>query len=781
LDGEPAALFLMNPPADVSRPRGTRLVVRIGLQAIVVALFLLTALLGTVTGIAFAYKGDIPRVSALDDYRPSTITRLLARDGRLIGEFATERRLVIAYDDMAPALRQAIIASEDAGFERHFGLSVPRILVTAVKDLALGQRFGASTITQQVARDLFLQTEYLSGGIYARTGRRGLERKVKEMLLALQLERRYTKQEIFTFYANQMNLGHGAYGVEAAARMYFDTSARELTLEEAATIAAIIQTPARLSPFVDPQRTLARRNTYVLRRMAEEGFITEAQARAAAERPLVLQGQQTPARSIAPYFVEDIRKRLEQDYGAGALYQGGLTVQTTLDVELQDAANAAVDRGLRRLDKRRGYRRPRNILKEGATLAAFTSERWTQPILVGDIIPALVTAVPSRGSAAGVHIRIGGDEMELPRSAFAWTRRAPSDLFAVGDVIDVEVQSLDGKRPQALLLEQTPRVEGALMAIDNRTGQVLAMVGGFSFARSRFNRATQARRQVGSLFKPIVYSAALDRGFTPISVLVDEPVSFDAGAGQPPYAPLNYDRTFEGAVTLRHALEQSRNIPAVKTMAEIGPETVVNLARRFGFQGNYPPYLSLALGAAEATLQEMASAYSAFPNHGVRMAPYAVISIRDREGNVIEERRPEPHEAMRADAAFVMTNLLRGVVQQGTAAAAKALQWPVAGKTGTVDDYTDAWFAGFDPDITVAVWLGYDEKKALGPGETGATAALPVWMDFMKAYIAGRANRTIPPSFEPPGNIAFVTLDSGITEAFINGTQPVDASLDSGR
>jgi penicillin-binding protein 1A len=766
----------MNPPTDVSRPRGTKLVVRIGLQAIVVTLFLLSALLGTVTGIAFAYKGDIPQVSALDDYRPNTITRLLAKDGRVIGEFATERRVVIGYDDMAPLLRQAIIATEDAEFERHFGLSLSRILVTAVKDVTLGQRFGASTITQQVARDLFLQAEYLSGGIYARTGRRGLERKIKEMLLALQLERRYTKQEIFTFYANQMNLGHGAYGVEAGARMYFDKPAKDLTLEEAATIAAIIQTPARLSPFVNPQRTLTRRNSYVLRRMTEEGFITEAQARAATERPLVLQGQQTPERSVAPYFVEDIRKRLEQAYGADALYQAGLTVQTTLDVELQEAANAAIDRGLRRLDKRRGgYRKPRNILQEGATLAAFTSERWSHPILPGDIVPALVTAVPARGGAGGVHVRIASDEIELPRAAFAWTRRAASDLFAVGDLIELEVKTLDGRQPVTMLLEQPPRMEGALLAIDNRTGQILAMVGGFSFTRSKFNRATQAKRQVGSLFKPIVYSAAIDRGFTPVSVLVDEPVSFDAGAGQPPYAPLNYDRTFLGPMTLRRALADSRNIPAVKTMAEVGPENVVSVARRFGFQGNYPPYLSLALGAAEATLLEMASAYSAFPNHGVRMAPYAVISIGDREGNVVEEHRPEPHEAMRADAAFVMTNLLRGVVEHGTASAAKALEWPVAGKTGTVDDYTDAWFAGFDPDITVAVWLGYDEKKALGTGETGATAALPVWMDFMKAYIDRRASRKTPPSFDPPGNIVFVTLDSGITEAFINGTQPMDA------
>jgi len=302
------------------------------------------------------------------------------------------------------------------------------------------------------------------------------------------------------------------------------------------------------------------------------------------------------------------------------------------------------------------------------------------------------------------------------------------------------------------------------------------MVGGFSFARSKFNRATQARRQVGSLFKPFVYTAAIDRGFTPISTFIDEPVSYEVGPNQPRYEPLNYDRKYEGKVTLRRALEQSRNIPAVKAMAELGPKEVIGYAKRFGLKGDYQPYLSLALGAAEATLVEMTSAYSAFPNQGVRLEPYSVMSIADREGNVLLENRPEPHEALRADTAFVMTNLLRGVVQRGTAQAAAALDWPLAGKTGTMDEYTDAWFIGFDPDITVGVWVGYDEKKPLGSGETGAAAALPIWMDFMKVYIQKHGDHQNPPRFEAPGNIVFVTLDTGNTEAFINGTQPQNAA-----
>jgi penicillin-binding protein 1A len=372
---------------------------------------------------------------------------------------------------------------------------------------------------------------------------------------------------------------------------------------------------------------------------------------------------------------------------------------------------------------------------------------------------------------------VGEHDLELKPSAFAWTRRtSAAALFKVGDVIEVLVRTLDGTRPGELVLEQPPAVEGALVAIDNRTGQIRAMVGGFSFARSKFNRASQARRQVGSLFKPFVFTAAIDRGFTPISTYIDEPVSYEVGPNQPPYRPLNYDRKFEGPVTLRRALEQSRNIPAVKAMADLGPAEVVTYAKRFGLSGDYQPYLSLALGAAESTLVEMTSAYSAFANQGVRLEPYAVTSIADREGNVLLENRPEPHEALRADTAFVMANLLRGVVQRGTAQAAAALDWPLAGKTGTMDEYTDAWFIGFDPSITVGVWVGYDEKKPLGNGETGAAAALPIWMDFIKVYIEKYGDRKNPPQFEPPGNIVFVTLDSGVSEAFINGTQPASTA-----
>ncbi len=757
-----------------ARPQGRRVVIRVARQAGLVALFLVVALLGTLSGVLFAYADDLPEISALDSYQPNTITHLLARDGREIGEYAIERRVVIGYDQIAPVLRQAIMASEDADFEQHFGLSVSRIVITAFNDIVYGQRFGASTITQQVARMLFLQ-EYMQDGVFQRTGVRGFERKIKEMLVAIQLEKRYTKREIFTFYANHVTMGHGAYGMEAGAQLYFDTSAKDVTLEEAATLAGIVQTPARLSPFVNPDQALARRNNYVLERMAAEDFITREEADAAKTRPIVVKGQAAPDRSIAPYFVEDIRKKLEQKYGADALYQAGLRVQTTLDADLQAMANVAVDRGLRRVDKRRsGYRKPaRNIVGEGHTLDGYSTPRWTQPIVDGDIVPAVVMSTPSGGTA---RVRIGRQTLDLPPAAFAWTRRtSPAQLFNAGDLIEVLVRDVTDGVIGAVTLEQPPLLEGALVAIDNRTGEIRAMVGGFSFERSKFNRATQARRQLGSIFKPMVYTAAIDRGFTPVSVFIDEPLSLEPGPNQPPYTPMNYDRRFEGPVTLRRALEQSRNIPAVKAMLEVGPQQVVGYAARFGFPDKLPPYLSLALGSAESTLVDATAAYSVFPNQGVRMVPYSVVSIADREGNLLEENRPEAREAIRADTAYVMTSLLRGVVQRGTAASAASLNWPLAGKTGTVDDYTDTWFIGFDPNITVGVWVGYDEKKPIGGssnGETGATAALPIWTDFMRAYIDARGDQKNPPDFEAPGNIVFVTLDSGSTEAFINGTQP---------
>lgn len=734
------------------------------------------ALLGTVSGVLFAYSDDLPEISALDDYAPNTITRVMGKNNQLVGEFAVERRDVIHYSDIPDNLRHAILAAEDAGFFEHSGFSISRMFLALLRDVATrGKSPGGSTITQQLTRDMF------ASNIGFTLGNRSWERKVKETLVSMRIEKRYTKEEIFTFYANQIYFGHGAYGVEAASRLYFGKPAKQLGLEEAATIAGIIQGNARQSPFVNPEATRRRRN-YALDRMAAEGFITPELAETTKAKPIVVAGHPYREASVAPYFLEEVRKYLEARYGAKALYESGLTVKTGLDVALQQAANKAVDRGLRRVDKHRGFRKPRrNVIAEGHTVDGFKIDRWARRITEGDIVPAVVRRVDDTTA----HVRIADLNAEVTRAGMQWTnRKSPKEILKAGDLIDVEITAIDG-RTATVNLEQTPILEGALVAIDNHTGEVLAMVGGYSFSRSKFNRATQAFRQMGSTVKPILYTAAIDRGLTPTTIIVDEPTTFDAGAGQPPYIPSNYDRTFLGPLTLRRALEQSRNIPSVKVIEMLGPTQVASYAKKFGFAQDFRPFLSMALGAQEVTLLEITSAYSAFPNHGIRMEPFLAEAISDRDGSELEERRPQPKDAIRADTAYVLTNLMQGVVQHGTAAAAASLKWPLAGKTGTVDDNTDAWFVGFDPNITVGVWLGHDEKKPIGYNETGATAALPMWMDFMKAYIDFYGNRENPPQFDSPGNIVFMTVDrttgepahsesaTTVNEAFISGTQPI--------
>ncbi|MBS1819633.1 MAG: PBP1A family penicillin-binding protein [Acidobacteria bacterium] len=756
-------------------------VIRIARSATIVALFAVAALLGILSGVLFAFASDLPEISALDNYNPSTITRVYASNGEVIGEFAVQRRIVIGYDEISPLLREAIISAEDADFNSHFGLSISRILITVLRDVferRLGNPAGASTLTQQLARNLFpIGFE------------KSIERKVKEALLAIQIEKRYTKREILTLYCNQIHFGHGTNGVEAAARLYFNKHAKDVTLEEAALIAGIIQSPARQSPYVDMNAALRRRN-YVLGRMAEEHYITQAQADAAKATPIALKGQPQPERSMAPFYLEEVRKHLERQYGAKALYESGLSVTTTLDPQMQQFANAAIERGLRTYDKRHGWRKPtRTVAAEKKTIETWRDERWRSPMKPGDVVPAVVAAVGKPAPTGGARLIVGPYHADLTKEGFAWTRRtSATDLVSAGDIVDVQIKTIDAEAKTATVsLEQTPVAEAAMLVLDNHTGQVRAMVGGWDFQRSKFNRAVQAYRQLGSTFKPIVYTAAIDRGFTPASIIVDSPVAYPSGNGGT-WAPQNYDHTFLGPITLRYALEESRNIPAIKMMDEIGPKNVLGYAKRFGFQEDFPPYLPIALGAGDATLMEVTSAYTTFPNQGVRMQPWSILNVKDRDGNLLEQNRPEPSDVIGADSAFVMTNILRGVLSPrgtGARAADMASKWPLAGKTGTVDNNTDAWFIGFDPDITVGVWIGMDDKrKSLGGDEQGAKAALPMWMDFMQAYIASRPDKDTPPTFQPPANIVFLAVDKNtgtaasgdgagaITDAFIAGTEP---------
>jgi penicillin-binding protein 1A len=755
-------------------------VVRLAKNAGIVILFVLAALLGSATGVVLTFAGDLPQISALDDYAPSTITRVYGGRGEVVGEFSTQRRVVIPYEAIGKNLTQAIIAAEDVDFEQHIGLSIPHIVAALVRD-GLGKvrgmvtghytrPKGASTITQQLARGLFPER------VGYEVGDTSLERKVKEALVAMQIEKRYTKHEIFAFYANQMYLGEGAYGVEAAAKTYYGKSAKDLNLDEAAMIAGLFKT-WKNAPTVSMERAKVRQS-YVLQQMSDDGFITQKVADAAKARPIVLAPSVGKSDSEAPYFLEEVRKELEAKYGAKALYENGLSVQTALDLKLQEAANRAIDNGVRRIDHLHGFRKPkRNVLDERHTVENFKMPRWTTPFAANDVIPAVVTDA----DGATIHLRAGDYKITIDKKGFAWTRKTTgSQLVRRGDLVEARLLTLDTvARTATASLDQPPLVQGAALAIDNHTGQVKLMVGGESFDISKFNRATQALRQVGSAFKPFVYTAAIDRGYTPSSILMDTPVTYQPGPGQPPYSPHNYENDFWGPITLRRALEHSRNVPAIKMMDALGPKQVIAYARRFGLTAPLPPYLPVAIGAGDETLIEMTAAYSVYPNQGVLMKPFSVLKVTDREGNLLEENHPQPQDAIRADTAYVMVSLLRGVVERGTGVKAAALKWPIAGKTGTTEDFGDAWFIGFDPDLTLGVWVGYDQKKPLGAGMAGAEAALPIWIDIFKAWIGDRKDA---PKFEAPGNIVFMNVDKdtgqatdlpgSLNETFIAGTQP---------
>ncbi len=728
----------------------------------IAALFLGAALSGTAGGVLFAYAGDLPQISALDDYTPGTITRVLGRDGSVVGEFATERRQIVAYDDIPEVLRQAIVSAEDGDFWTHGGLKVDRMLLAYVQDKLTRRRTpGRSTITQQLARQLFPESVGFD---------RTPERKIKEALVAMQIEKRYRKEEILTMYCNKVAWGNGTYGVEAASQLYFGKSAKTLTLNEAATIAGILPAPQRYNPYTNIKAATTRRD-YTLDRMVDEGYITRDAAAAAKAEAVVTSGQSAHPRSIAPYFREAIRIQLEDRYGAQAVYEHGLTVRTGLDPDLQRAANQALDAGLRKIDKERAqFRKPaRNLLADKRSIETYRHPRWAGDPVPAEILPAVVMAV----EGTEILVRVDDWSGTIPRAGYGWTRRRAAELVQRGDIIEVLVEEVSQTgRTFTATLDQLPELEGAVVAVDNRTGQILAMVGGASFERSQFNRATQAQRQVGSLFKPFVYTAAIDRGYTADSVLDDSPVSFNPGPNQPPYEPQNYDREFLGPVTLRDALADSRNVPTIRLMDALGPRAVINYARQLGIRSPLPEVLSVAIGSGEATLLEITSAYSAYPNQGVRMTPLDTLQVTDREGNTLEQHRSQPLEAIRADTAYIVTHLLEGVVQHGTAASARALDWPLAGKTGTTDDYTDAWFVGFDPDITVGVWVGFDQKRPIGGNRTGTLVALPIWEDIMRTWIARRRlELPEPPEFVRPGNVVIAETPQG-PEAFIVGTEP---------
>lgn len=693
-----------------------------------VFLLLCSILFGAAAGLLFVYGVDLPQIQALETYRPDVMTELYADDGTPIASFALERRILVTYDQIPAVLRDAILSTEDRHFEEHWGVDFPRVLKAAWRNLRERREAeGASTLTMQLARMLFLTPE------------KSFRRKIQETLLAIQIERHYTKQQIFTMYCNQIYLGHGNYGVAAAAQFYFGKRLDQLTLPEAALLAALIRSPQYYSPLNHPERALQRRNL-VLELMASAGKISRAQAAQAQRAPLGLHIQM-PRNDLAPYFAEEVRQWLEQQYGSEAATRQGLRVYTTLNVAMQRAADRAVRDGLHAYERRHGWRGQLvNIVRDHlGTLEQFTAEDWDRTPEPGDYVTALVMAV----APASVRLRIGSFSATLTPADFAWTGFARADQFLhVGDLVEVRVLARRGDQLH-VSLEQHPRAQAALVAIENASGEVKALVGGYSFEESKFDRATQAYRQAGSSFKIYLYSAALERGWSPFDTIQDSPFSVISGGRW--YTPHNYDGHYEGRITLRRALAASRNVAAVRLAALVGLDNVIAMARRFGITAPLPRYMPLVLGAADVTLLEHTSAFTVFPNEGVRVEPHFVRRVATYDGALIYEARPRVYDVLSPTVARTMTAMLEDVVNHGTGVRARALGRPCAGKTGTTQNWTDAWFIGFTPSLTAGVWVGYDDKRiSLGKGEQGSVAALPIWLEFMQQALAGKPIEDFP-------------------------------------
>jgi penicillin-binding protein 1A len=708
---------MLSLPPITLRLRGWKLIDRVAIAF----LLLCSITLGAGCGLLFVYASDLPEIRALETYRPNVVTEIYADDGQMVGSFALQRRILMTYEQCPKILYNAVSSIEDQHFEDHWGIDFPRIAGAAYRNLIKGRRAeGASTITMQLAGNLFLDRSD-----------RSFRRKMQEMLLSLQIERRYTKPQIFTMYSNQVYLAHGNYGFAAASQFYFGKPVTDLKLQEAALLAGMVRGPI-YSPLNDPQRALGRRNL-VLRRMQEEGKITTSEEAAAKKTPLGLHIQY-PRNDLAPYFFEELRKYLESTYGTEAVHERGLRVYTTLNVGMQRAANLAVRDGLHAYDRRHGWRGGLpNILKDNlGTLESYEDDDWRRPIEKGSYVTGLVMAVDEKYAT----IKIGTYRAVISSSDFAWTgRKKPSELLRVGDLAQFSIQELRESTVR-VQVEQQPAPQAAMVAIDNPTGEIKALVGGYSFEDSKFNRATQAVRQVGSSFKIYVYADAIQKGASPFDTILDAP--FTTISGGQPYSPRNYDEKFEGNITLRRALAGSRNVPAVKLAEKIGIGSVVETARRFGITTPMPPYLPLALGSADMKLIEHVSAFTVFPDDGIRIDPHMIRRVTSYDGALLEEARPSIHEVVPPEVAHTMTAMLEEVVQFGTGIAAKQLKRPAAGKTGTTQDYTDAWFIGFTPQITSGVWVGYDDKQiSLGKKETGARAALPIWLEFMQNGLAG--------------------------------------------
>ncbi len=766
------------------------------------------ALVGAAGGgfyIFYQYGRGLPDYSQLADYEPPVMTRVHTGDGHLLVEYATQKRVFVPGAAMPRMVKQAFLSAEDKNFYYHPGIDpmgVARAVLTNIKNVAQGRRLvGASTITQQVAKNFLLTADVT------------FERKIKEAILAFRIERALPKDRILELYLNEIYLGFGSYGVAAAALNYFNKSLDQLTIAEAAYLAALPKAPNNYNPYKKPKAARGRRD-WVIGRMLEDGVVSKEDADHATSQPLLTRKREETEFVQAQYFAEEVRRELVDRYGEETLYKGGLSVRTTLNTDFQSYAVEALRNGLRAYDRRHGWRGP--IATVDVKLGWVHQLRGVEPPKgMHEWKLAVVRALEPGQAAIGIE---DGSLGTIPLAEMRWARKwlkgehlgpsvkSPADVLKVGDVIAVEKVEKDttgaAYPANSYALRQIPEIEGALVAMDPHTGRVLAMTGGYSHNKSQFNRAVQARRQPGSAFKPFVYLAALDKGFTPSTLILDAPFVIDQGPGLPKWRPANYTKKFYGPSTMRLGIEKSRNLMTVRLAQTVGMEAISTYAKRFGIVDEMPKQLAMSLGAGETTLMRLTTAYAMLVNGGRRIKPTLVDRIQDRHGktafkhdnricpkcqadhwiNQTVPQIPETRETVTTPAsAFQMVSMLEGVVERGTGRRIKAIGKPLAGKTGTTNDAVDTWFMGFSPDIAAGVFVGFDQPRSLGKLEQGASAAAPIFKEFMEKALSGKP--AIPFRIPPSIRLVRVNSESGrpaqpgerrvILEAFKPGTVPV--------
>lgn len=747
---------------------------------------------------------DLPDYEVLAKYEPPVTTRIHADDGSLMAEYARERRLYLPIQAIPDRVKAAFLSAEDKNFYSHPGIDITGLGRAALRYITGGPTQGGSTITQQVAKNFLLTNEQT------------IDRKIKEAILSFRIEQAYPKDRILELYLNEIYFGLGAYGIAGAALTYFDKSVNELTIDEVAYLAALPKGPSNYHPFKHTDRAIQRRN-WVIDQMVENGYVTREEGEKAKAAPLGV----TPRRNgtylfAGEYFTEEVRRQIIARYGENALYEGGLSVRTTLDPRLQRMARKAMQNGLIKYDTLRGYRGPVKTIDVSGDWGEALGEvkglddvpEWTLAVVLESDASGLTVGLQPKREASGALVKdrvqatVAKDDMSwamrYKKDGKTLKAKSPSDVLKPGDVVFVQKKD-DG---DGYMLRQVPEVEGGMVAMDPHTGRVLAMVGGFSYAESEFNRATQAMRQPGSSFKPIVYSAALDNGYTPASVIMDGPITIQTG--NTTWTPKNYDGRTAGPATLRSGIERSRNLMTVRLANDMGMKLVAEYAERFGVYDHLAPYLPMALGAGETTVMRMVTAYSIMANGGKSIKPSLIDRIQDRYGKTVfkqDERtcegcnatewknQPEPElidnseQVLDPMTAYQITSMMEGVVQRGTAVTVSELGYPIAGKTGTTNDEKDAWFIGFTPNIVVGLYMGYDQPRGLGHGATGGGLAAPVFKDFMKDYLVGQPKV----DFKVPEGMKLIAInrktgmragsgDPGtIIEAFKPGTGPADS------